>query len=53
MRIALGCVLAGLVCGACVAPPERCQGPLQQINPSSYSPTSQTPTPTEPDESRP
>jgi hypothetical protein len=53
MRITLGCVLVSLVCGACVAPAERCQGSLQQINPPPNSATSQTSAPTEPDKSHP
>ena len=53
MRIALLCVLGCWVCDACVAPAERCQGPLQQINPQPRSQTSQTSPSAEPDQSRP
>ena len=52
MRISVWCVLACFLCGACVSPAERCQGPLQPINPPA-SIAAQTPSAADPDESRP
>jgi len=53
MRNCICCVLAWLVCGACVSSAEHCQGPLQPINPPQASTKVQTPLADEPDGSRP
>ena len=49
MRIGMWCVVLCFVCGGCVTPDRRCEGPLQPINAPPQSKSVQTPAPAEPD----
>ena len=53
MRAGLWCVLFCLVCGGCVTPAGRCEGPLQPINAPPQSKAAQTSVSTDPDGSIP